>query len=118
MLPLAYRILFDGNEIKPEGIIPVTTSRKVETVLKLQKMVKSAINMYNRYRSPEATATLLEVETERLLIHFSGSFCLTCGIRDYFEDMKYELLDAGVRSEIVDVQDYGLEYIVKYRIGD
>ncbi len=57
----------------------------------LEKAVKQAIEEYNRYRSPEAKADLIEVGNSQLTVDFEGSFCRGCGVSDYFEDFIYEL---------------------------
>ena len=55
------------------------------------RILKEAVERYNRYRSPEATARLIEVRDEEFMVEFSGSFCKTCGIYDWVEDLAYEL---------------------------
>ena len=54
----------------------------------LNELVLKAIEVYNRYRSPEATAKLVRIEKDNFVIEFEGAFCLGCGVRDYFEDTK------------------------------
>jgi hypothetical protein len=41
-------------------------------------------------KAAEATAKLVNVTLERVTIAFSGSFCYSCGVLDYFEDFIYE----------------------------
>jgi hypothetical protein len=53
--------------------------------------VLRTIEVYNRYRSPEATAELVKIGQDNFLIEFNGSFCLGCGVREYFEDFIHEL---------------------------
>ena len=67
------------------------------------KVLEKAVERYNRYRSPEAVARLLEVTEKRFVVEFSGSFCETCGIYDWLEDLVYELkeLDPELSAEIV-----------------
>ncbi len=59
--------------------------------MSLEKAVKQAIEDYNRYRSPEAKASLVEVGGSVLTVDFEGPFCMSCGVSDYFEDFIYEL---------------------------
>jgi hypothetical protein len=40
-----------------------------------------------RYRSTEATAKLVAVSVKWLLTPFSGSFCYSCAVEAYFEDV-------------------------------
>jgi hypothetical protein len=64
----------------------------------LIKTITSSIDFYNRTRSPEATAKLLEIDLNRgfFKVEFTGSFCLTCGLRDWLEDLAYILQSEGV----------------------
>ncbi|WP_448577406.1 hypothetical protein [Thermosphaera sp.] len=64
----------------------------------LNKTISSSIELYNRTRSPEATARLLELDEKRgfFKVEFTGSFCLTCGLRDWLEDLAYILRSKGV----------------------
>ena len=57
----------------------------------LEELIRKAILLYNRYRSPEAVAKLISVSTENITLSFSGSFCYSCGIIDYVEDFIHEL---------------------------
>jgi hypothetical protein len=86
----------------------------------LNQLLLRAIEVYNRYRSPEATAKLVVVEKDGFVIEFEGTFCLSCGVRDYFEDFIYELedLNRNFRVEIKETQQSGPEsfrvyYVVK-----
>jgi len=71
--------------------------------LRLKRLVDRAIEQYNRYRSPESTARLLRIDGDVVVVHFDGSFCLTCGINDWVEDLKYVLEDLGAEAELVEV---------------
>lgn len=77
--------------------------------LNLNELVFKAIELYNRYRSPEATAKLVSVEKNVSVIEFKGAFCLSCGVRDFFEDFIYELEELGrnVRAEINQTKQTG-----------
>lgn len=79
-------------------------------------MVVKAIETYNRYRSPLATAKLVEVREGLLTIDFGGTYCRTCGVYDYFEDFIYELMDlADVQLEILSYEPQGPEsFRVRY----
>ena len=56
----------------------------------LEDLVRQAIILYNRYRSPEAIAKLVSLSPENVTIAFSGSFCYSCGVLDYIEDFIHE----------------------------
>jgi len=86
----------------------------------LNELVLRTIEVYNRYRSPEATAKLVGMEKDGFVIEFEGAFCLSCGVRDYFEDFIYELEDMGrnfrveiKETEQADPQCFRVQYVVK-----
>ena len=86
----------------------------------LSKLVLRTIEVYNRYRSPEAMAKLLKLEKDSFIIEFEGSFCQSCGVQDYFEDFIYELesLSSAFEVEIGEIeqtspQSFKVQYIVK-----
>jgi len=62
-----------------------------------------AINIYNKYRMREAEAELIDINNSEVIIRFTGSFCYTCGVRDWIEDLKYILLDLGIENELINV---------------
>jgi len=85
----------------------------------LSKLVLRTMEVYNRYRSPEAQAKLLKLEKDGFTLEFGGSFCQSCGVQDYFEDFIYELerLSGGVKVEIGEIeqtspQSFKVQYIV------
>ncbi len=57
----------------------------------LEELVRRAILLYNRYRSPEAVAKVVSVRPEVVTLSISGSFCYSCGVLDYVEDFVHEL---------------------------
>ena len=57
----------------------------------LEQLMRRTVALYNRYRSPEATAKLVLVTSDMVTVSFSGSFCYSCGIIDYLEDFVHEL---------------------------
>ena len=59
----------------------------------LNDLILRAIEVYNKYRSPEATAKLVGIKKDGFIIDFKGSFCQSCGVNDYFEDFIHELED-------------------------
>ena len=85
---------------------------------RLKARIVEAIEVYNRYRSPEATAKLLSIDKESVKVRFTGSYCLTCGVYDYFEDLTFEFQDhLGLRLEIVEVrEDENLGHTVTFKL--
>lgn len=53
----------------------------------LREAVEEALQRYNAFRAPEARAELLELSGNVATVRFTGSFCRTCGVYDYFEDL-------------------------------
>ena len=87
----------------------------------LNDLVSRAIEVYNRYRSPEATAKLVGMEKDGLIIEFEGPFCLSCNVNDYFEDFIHELEDISkaFRIEVKETEPAGPQsFRVQYRIKD
>jgi hypothetical protein len=87
----------------------------------LKDAVLRAIEVYNRYRSPEATAKLVALEKDGFILDFEGSFCISCGVRDYFEDFIYELetINKQFRVELAETKPTGSQsFRVQYRIRD
>jgi len=68
---------------------------------RLEKNVLKAIEIYNKYRSPEAFAKLIDIKEDKTIFKFEGTFCYTCGIRDWIEDLVYILMDHGVDAKLV-----------------
>ena len=65
---------------------------------KLGKIIAEAVEEYNQFRAPEVIAKLLSITKDLIEIRFSGTFCLTCGFYDYFDDFKFILEDLGVKQ--------------------
>ena len=63
-----------------------------------------ALHEFNRIRTREVEANVVEHFDGGFKVFFSGSFCHTSGYYDYFEDLLYLLLDDyGVDTEITKV---------------
>jgi hypothetical protein len=86
--------------------------------LGLKKLVDRAIELYNRYRAPEAEASLLRIEGDVVIVIFRGSFCETCGINDWVEDFKYVLEELGVEAQLFRIDEpEDLFHYENWRIG-
>jgi hypothetical protein len=87
----------------------------------LPETIHQAIASFNRYRSPEATAEFIRFDNNELVVRFSGSFCQTCGVYDYFEDLIFELNPAEpiglimVDFEREEVDSFLVRYQLTYR---
>jgi hypothetical protein len=87
----------------------------------LNDLVSRTIKIYNKYRSPEATAKLFGIKKDSFIIEFKGHFYQSCGVNDYFEDFIHELEDISkeFRVELEAAEPAGQQsYIVRYRVKD
>jgi hypothetical protein len=66
----------------------------------LEQLVRKTIFLYNRYRSPETVAKLVQVSPASVTISFSGSFCYSCGVLDYIEDFVHEFKILTDKAEL------------------
>ena len=88
----------------------------------LEELVRKTIVLYNRYRSPEATAKVVSVTPESVTISITGSFCYSCGVMDYVEDFIHEFKILTDKAELkmgktkqTSPRSFEAEYRVKYR---
>jgi len=80
----------------------------------LKEIFLRAVDSYNRYRKPEAEASLVKVRGNELVVDFEGSFCWTCGVYDFFEDLIYEVKNLHqVEMKVLSYKPIGFE---KYRV--
>ena len=87
----------------------------------LKDVVSGAIQVYNKYRSPEAKATLVELKNDEFVVDFEGSFCESCGVRDYIEDLIYEFegIDQKFRVELEETKAIGQnKFRATYKLKD
>ena len=82
----------------------------------MMKNVFSAIEKYNKYHSPEATAKFVKSSKNFTIIEFSGPFCRSCGVSDWFDDFKVELEKKRVRVNILDIKEKNDSYLVKFNL--
>ena len=87
----------------------------------LKDLILRAIEIYNRFRSPEAIAKLVGVKNNGFVIDFEGSFCVSCSVIEYFDDLIYEI--KGINEKIsVELQETKLigpnSYRASYKITD
>ncbi len=85
--------------------------------------LKKVLEEFNRLHGSEANARIVEVKDDEVIIEFEGSFCATCGLYDYFEDIKWEAMDFGLEIEpveVIEAEEDEFEhgrYVVRYRLG-
>ena len=73
--------------------------------MKSERQVEAAVEEFNKYRSPEAVAKIVEISEDNITIEFSGPFCASCGVEDYFDDLRIELeKNIGGKIEISKIE--------------
>ncbi len=85
----------------------------------LQDLLSKTVEAFNRYRSPEATAKLVDGRDDGFTIEFEGPFCMRCGVTDYFEDFiqEFENIGNAFRVKINEYRPTGPQsFNVHYRI--
>jgi len=93
-------------------------SRRREREELARRLLDLAIRRYNRYRGAESRAKLLRLQGDTAIVAFEGSFCETCGINDWVDDLRYVLEDLGAEAELVTVvEPESPDEFYEYRIG-
>lgn len=84
-----------------------------------RELVIQAFAEFNKWHEPEAVAGLIKLEDSSIVVELSGPFCRTCGLYDYFDDLKLELEEKlGKPLETARVDSCGTEcYAITYKIG-
>jgi hypothetical protein len=83
----------------------------------IKDIVSKGIKEYNSYRNPEVLAEMLTHKGDEFTLKFSGPFCHSCGVYDYFEDLIYELKEIrDLDCKIVNVEEKEGNFFVTYRI--
>ncbi|ANF23311.1 hypothetical protein [Thermococcus piezophilus] len=87
------------------------------------EILKKVLEEFNRLHGSEAQARIVKRKDDEVIIEFEGSFCATCGLYDYFDDIKWEAMEFGLNIELVEIIaaeedefEHG-RYVVKYRLG-
>ena len=80
----------------------------------IKSKVNEAVLFYNRYRSPEFTATLIKIDDRSIHIKFTEPFTSTCGINDWVEDFRYLAEDLCLKLKLVEIRE---DEKPDYRIG-
>lgn len=85
----------------------------------LKEFIRKAIQAFNKYRGLEANAKIIDYHENTLIVDFKGTFCQTCGLYDYFEDLIYDLKDLiDIEIKIESAEPIGDDtYRVEYSIG-
>ncbi|MFA4647309.1 hypothetical protein P8X24_08690 [Pyrococcus kukulkanii] len=79
------------------------------------------IREFNKWHGSEAQARILEAKEDEVIIEFRGTFCKTCGLYDYFDDIAWEAIDFGLKIKPVEIieseEDFEEgRYVVRYKL--
>lgn len=69
----------------------------------LREDVERAVELYNRLHGVEAQASVININGDKVVVEFKGTFCYTCGVRDWLEDLAYLLVSMGYDARLVEV---------------
>ncbi|MEM4717703.1 MAG: hypothetical protein QXE81_02950 [Desulfurococcaceae archaeon] len=67
----------------------------------IENIVAYIVELYNRFHGAEARARVVEISNNTVKIEFSGSFCHTCGVRDWVEDFAYLAISEGYNARLL-----------------
>jgi len=66
----------------------------------MEELARKAVLLYNRVRSPEATAKLISSSPSTLTVSFSGGFCYGCGVLDIVEGFANQFKALTDKAEL------------------
>jgi len=81
--------------------------------------IRKALDNFNKNKSNEVSASLIESDNHKIKVKFSGNLlCDTCCLNDYFEDLTYNFKDNGINNKVkwINVDNSHLNYVVEYEI--
>jgi Fe-S cluster biogenesis protein NfuA len=85
---------------------------------KYRFFLKKIEELYNKLHGVEARARVVEVKDDgTVVVEFTGTFCHTCGVRDWLEDFAYLAVARGVEARLVEMIEPEGEEIDYKRIG-
>lgn len=89
-------------------------------VVLMREKIVSAVEEFNEFKSPEATAVLNEISSDgrSFEVEFTGHFCYTCGLDDYFDDFLLLLEKRGLNYSVVGKEEALEGYTVKFALGE
>ncbi len=77
--------------------------------------VKKAVELFNRYHSPEAKAEIVECRGNTVVVKFEGAILFrSCCLYDYFEDLIY---CSNLKMEIEGYEEREDGFYVRYSIS-
>ena len=87
-------------------------------VISQEYQIKNVIKEFNKFHGSEIKAKIITLFNKILKIEFSGSFCHTCGLADYFEDFQILLNEKlKIKSSILSINNNSRNhFFVEYEI--
>ena len=82
----------------------------------IKEIAESAVEEFNKYRSPEIVATLLSIDNDGIQIRFAGSSCEICGKESDYQTVTYFLHEKGIETNVAKITDFEEGFIVIYKI--
>jgi hypothetical protein len=86
----------------------------------LEELVRKAVLLYNRLRSPEVTVKPVFISPAIITVSFSGGFCYGCGILDYVEGFtqQFKALNSKVelragKTRQINPRNFQADYTIK-----
>ncbi len=79
-------------------------------------VLEAAIQSFNRYHSPEARAELYQTRNGVVIIKFIGHYCKSCGVYDWFDDLRIEMERNGLIAEIKNIKEIENGHVVTFYI--
>lgn len=81
---------------------------------KLKRIIRETVKEYNILKGREARAKILKIDGNKFKVEFEGSFCHTCGVKDWVEDLAYILIAKGYETKLINY----IEEDEEKRIGE
>ncbi len=66
----------------------------------LESTIRRAILLFNRLKSPQATAKLVLASKAMITISFTGGFCYGCGVMDYVDSFASQFKAVSSKFEL------------------
>ncbi|MCS7105462.1 MAG: hypothetical protein NZ954_07885 [Thermofilaceae archaeon] len=87
--------------------------------IRLRRAVEKAVEEFNYYHGAEAQVRIVEWFESGFKAEFRGSFCLSCGFYDYFDDFAQLVGESGYTLEKASIEEVDGGAVVEYTLqGD
>jgi len=111
----AYSFEFDGEAVRPLGLVPTTRERDVEDALETLSRVERFVAEYNRRHGAEARYSIIEVDGDSFVLALTGAVWGSCCLYDYVEDVLYE---SGMDLEVSWCKEKNGHIIASYKLRE